>query len=143
MKFGRKISKDLYDEWRPYYIDYNHLKRELKKRTTKPGGWTETDEQEFTRLLELELDKVHDFQKDKVRSILPVYLISEYLRLWNLYFLFLCHFLRCPVRPRSSRSASVTRRRRFGSSLQRSRSSLIALRHHLIRTMIRRRWSLR
>ena len=48
MKFGTKISvcrifisvfpfltnkpsqTDLYDEWRPFYLDYNYLKRELK-----------------------------------------------------------------------------------------------------------------
>ncbi|KAF9818582.1 hypothetical protein IEO21_02687 [Rhodonia placenta] len=30
MKFGRKISHDLYNEWRPFYINYNQLKRELK-----------------------------------------------------------------------------------------------------------------
>ncbi|EED84275.1 predicted protein [Postia placenta Mad-698-R] len=30
MKFGRKISHDLYNEWRPFYINYNQLKHELK-----------------------------------------------------------------------------------------------------------------
>ncbi|EAU85368.2 vacuolar transporter chaperone 4 [Coprinopsis cinerea okayama7 len=30
MKFGTKISEDMYSEWRPYYLDYNHLKRVLK-----------------------------------------------------------------------------------------------------------------
>ncbi|KAF5359692.1 hypothetical protein D9756_003087 [Leucocoprinus leucothites] len=64
MKFGTKISTDLYSEWRPFYIDYNHLKRELKTRTTG-RTWTEKDETEFKNMLEAELDKVHDFQKDK------------------------------------------------------------------------------
>lgn len=53
MKFGRKISvrlsslpfprliliysqTDLYSEWRPFYIDYNLLKRELKVRLLFP-----------------------------------------------------------------------------------------------------------
>ncbi|KAF8969162.1 VTC domain-containing protein [Flammula alnicola] len=67
MKFGRKISTDLYNEWRPFYLDYNLLKRELKNRTTAPTGWTEKDEQEFTMMLTTELDKIHDFQKAKVR----------------------------------------------------------------------------
>ncbi|KAF5382026.1 hypothetical protein D9615_004430 [Tricholomella constricta] len=71
MKFGTKIRDLLYDEWRPYYLDYNKLKRILKARTTGEG-WTEKDEQEFMEMLEKELDKIHDFQKDKARS-LPIY----------------------------------------------------------------------
>ena len=99
MKFGRKISvsfpvhsgspfsfqsfqTDLYSEWRPFYIDYNLLKRELKvaisvsssssgshhplKARTTSHNWNDVDEQEFTTLLEGELDKIHDFQKAKV-----------------------------------------------------------------------------
>ncbi|KAJ7170911.1 VTC domain-containing protein [Mycena crocata] len=68
MKFGRKISTDLYNEWRPFYLDYNLLKRELKNRTTD-RGWSPTDEQEFTALLEKELDKIHDFQKSKTTEL--------------------------------------------------------------------------
>ncbi|CAL1716930.1 unnamed protein product [Somion occarium] len=68
MKFGQKITHDLYNEWRPYYIDYNLLKRELKDRTTS-RTWTDKDEQQFTALLERELDKVHDFQKAKTSEL--------------------------------------------------------------------------
>ncbi|KAJ7096530.1 VTC domain-containing protein [Mycena belliarum] len=68
MKFGRKISTDLYNEWRPFYLDYNLLKRELKDRTTG-RGWNANDEQEFTVLLEKELDKIHDFQKAKTTEL--------------------------------------------------------------------------
>ncbi|KAJ7650015.1 VTC domain-containing protein [Roridomyces roridus] len=68
MKFGRKISTDLYNEWRPFYLDYNQLKRELKARTTG-RGWGTTDEKEFTDLLERELDKIHDFQKAKTTEL--------------------------------------------------------------------------
>ncbi|KAJ6624040.1 VTC domain-containing protein [Mycena sp. CBHHK59/15] len=68
MKFGRKISTDLYNEWRPFYLDYNHLKRELKDRTTG-REWNTTDEKEFTVLLEKELDKIHDFQKAKTTEL--------------------------------------------------------------------------
>ncbi|RDX57094.1 SPX-domain-containing protein [Lentinus brumalis] len=64
MKFGRKISNDLYNEWRPFYLDYNLLKRELKARTVS-RNWTDEDEREFTRMLERELDKIHNFQKTK------------------------------------------------------------------------------
>lgn len=68
MKFGRKITADLYNEWRPYYIDYNLLKRELKKRTTA-HSWNDKDEREFIALLKKELDKVHDFQKRKTTEL--------------------------------------------------------------------------
>ncbi|KAJ6520921.1 VTC domain-containing protein [Mycena vulgaris] len=68
MKFGRKISTDLYNEWRPFYLDYNLLKRELKDRTSG-RGWNATDETEFTVLLEKELDKIHDFQKAKTTEL--------------------------------------------------------------------------
>ncbi|KAJ7158525.1 VTC domain-containing protein [Mycena filopes] len=68
MKFGRKISTDLYNEWRPFYLDYNLLKRELKARTTG-RGWGAHDEKEFTELLEKELDKIHDFQKAKTTEL--------------------------------------------------------------------------
>jgi SPX domain protein involved in polyphosphate accumulation len=68
MKFGTKINNDLYSEWRSFYIDYNLLKRELKARTTS-HGWTSKDEEEFTAMLEKELDKVHDFQKAKTAEL--------------------------------------------------------------------------
>ncbi|KAL5504153.1 VTC4 [Sanghuangporus vaninii] len=68
MKFGRKINADLYNEWREYYLDYNKLKRELKSRTTS-HVWNDEDESEFIRMLEVELDKIHDFQKHKTTEL--------------------------------------------------------------------------
>ncbi|CAK5268319.1 unnamed protein product [Mycena citricolor] len=68
MKFGRKISTDLYNEWRPFYLDYNHLKRQLKARTTG-RRWNANDEKVFTSQLEKELDKIHDFQKAKTSEL--------------------------------------------------------------------------
>ncbi|KAH9944864.1 SPX-domain-containing protein [Amylocystis lapponica] len=68
MKFGRKITNDLYNEWRPFYINYNLLKRELKTRTTA-HTWNDVDEREFTAMLEKELDKIHDFQRAKTSEL--------------------------------------------------------------------------
>lgn len=68
MKFGRKITTNLYDEWRPFYIDYNLLKRELKSRTAS-HNWDDKDERDFTAMLKKELDKVHDFQKQKTAEL--------------------------------------------------------------------------
>ncbi|TRM64292.1 VTC domain-containing protein [Schizophyllum amplum] len=68
MKFGRKISNDLYSEWRPFYIDYTLLKRRLKDGTTG-RDWTDEDEADFTRMLEKELDKIYEFQKNKTSEL--------------------------------------------------------------------------
>ncbi|KAF9467991.1 VTC domain-containing protein [Collybia nuda] len=68
MKFGTKIRDSLYTEWRPFYLDYNLLKRVLKARTTG-NGWTARDEEEFISMLEKELDKIHDFQKAKTSEL--------------------------------------------------------------------------
>ena len=43
----------------------------LKDRTTN-GGWDAADETEFTKMLEGELDKIHDFQKTKVYALLSL-----------------------------------------------------------------------
>ncbi|KAG8213257.1 putative vacuolar transporter chaperone 4 [Butyriboletus roseoflavus] len=68
MKFGRKITASLYEEWQPFYIDYNLLKRELKARITS-HSWDDKDEHEFTAMLKRELDKIHDFQKQKTSEL--------------------------------------------------------------------------
>ncbi|KAH7884395.1 SPX-domain-containing protein [Phlebopus sp. FC_14] len=68
MKFGRKITTSLYDEWRPFYIDYNLLKRELKSRTTS-HNWDDKDERDFTAMLKRELDKIYNFQVDKTSEL--------------------------------------------------------------------------
>ncbi|KAG5716904.1 Vacuolar transporter chaperone 4 [Termitomyces sp. T112] len=68
MKFGTKIKTSLYTEWRPYYLDYTGLKRMLKDRMFD-GGWSEKDEEQFTTFLESELDKIHDFQRDKTSEL--------------------------------------------------------------------------
>ncbi|KAG2351969.1 SPX-domain-containing protein [Suillus spraguei] len=62
MKFGRKITTNLYDEWRPFYIDYNLLKRELKSRTTS-HHWDDKDERDFTAMLKKELDKTAELSR--------------------------------------------------------------------------------
>ncbi|KAI0033526.1 SPX-domain-containing protein [Vararia minispora EC-137] len=68
MKFGRKITHDLYSAWRPYYIDYSQLKRDLKARTTS-HPWNDEDEAAFTHLLEEQLDKVYNFQREKTAEL--------------------------------------------------------------------------
>ena len=47
--------------------DYSSLKK-MVKRGTADGTWDEQDEARFKALLESELEKVYQFQKDKVRA---------------------------------------------------------------------------
>ncbi|KAF8519535.1 SPX-domain-containing protein [Gautieria morchelliformis] len=68
MKFGRKIKEDMYGAWRNEYLDYNGLKTELKRRTS-PGPWSNQDENEFTRILDAELQKIHKFQTAKIQEL--------------------------------------------------------------------------
>ncbi|KZT40026.1 SPX-domain-containing protein [Sistotremastrum suecicum HHB10207 ss-3] len=68
MKFGRKINTDLYPEWRYAYLDYNGLKKNIKKRTSK-ADWTAQDEEEFVASLEKELDKIYRFQLSKTEEL--------------------------------------------------------------------------
>lgn len=70
MKFGRTIKTSLYSEWSSKYLRYSELKKDIKKRIAKNGGliWTDKDEDEFVDELRKELDKIYDFQKQKVRA---------------------------------------------------------------------------
>ncbi|KAL1737621.1 SPX domain-containing protein, partial [Schizophyllum fasciatum] len=58
----------MYSEWRPFYLDYTLLKRRLKDGTTN-HSWSTEDEADFTHLLEKELDKIYEFQKDKTSEL--------------------------------------------------------------------------
>lgn len=70
MKFGRTIKTSLYSEWSSKYLRYSDLKKEIKKRIADNGGvWTDKDEDDFVELLRQELDKVYDFQKQKVSAL--------------------------------------------------------------------------
>lgn len=69
MKFGRTIKASLYSEWSSKYIRYSELKKEIKNRLAKNNGvWSDKDEDDFVEILRQELDKVYDFQKQKVRE---------------------------------------------------------------------------
>lgn len=56
---------------RPQYLDYKGLKKFLKKQTEDAQGnrreWDDTDEAQFVRELEMELEKIAGFQDRKVR----------------------------------------------------------------------------
>lgn len=61
-------QNDLYTAWQAYYIDYSGLKKELKRRTNG-RNWNEDDEKQFKQLLASELDKIYQFQEEKVSDI--------------------------------------------------------------------------
>jgi len=68
MKFGQTIKTSLYAEWSSKYLRYSDLKKDIKKRIADHGTWTDKDEDEFVEQLKGELEKVYDFQKNKVSN---------------------------------------------------------------------------
>ncbi|KAK4132323.1 SPX-domain-containing protein [Trichocladium antarcticum] len=96
MKFGEQLRSSLIREYQWYYIDYEGLKADLKKRAsgavatptagdsaarraskTSRREWTEDDESRFIHLLEAELDKVHTKQQVKAMEISRRITVSE------------------------------------------------------------------
>ncbi|CAG8503881.1 3868_t:CDS:2 [Racocetra fulgida] len=69
MKFGSQLRAALYDEWAEYYVDYDGLKKLLKRGINKEGGYTGKDETEFVEKLDKELEKVYSFQNSKYEDI--------------------------------------------------------------------------
>ena len=57
MKFGSQLNDAIYPEWTEYYIDYDGLKKRLRK-AEKDKPFTERDETEFVELLDSNLEKV-------------------------------------------------------------------------------------
>ncbi|CAG8502957.1 5740_t:CDS:2 [Dentiscutata erythropus] len=69
MKFGSQLRAALYDEWAENYVDYDGLKKLLKRGINKEGGYGGKDETEFTGKLDKELEKVYAFQNAKYEEI--------------------------------------------------------------------------
>ncbi|KAG0746891.1 hypothetical protein G6F57_006187 [Rhizopus arrhizus] len=68
MKFGSQLKEAIYPEWTPYYVDYDGLKKKLRK-AEKDRPFTEKDETEFVELLDSNLEKVYAFQQEKMEEI--------------------------------------------------------------------------
>ncbi|KAI7859295.1 VTC domain-containing protein [Circinella umbellata] len=69
MKFGDHLNERVFSPWRHYYVQYDYLKHELKRRQLSEFGWTGEDEEEFAHILETELDKVYDFVTAKLAEV--------------------------------------------------------------------------
>ncbi|CAA22867.1 vacuolar transporter chaperone (VTC) complex subunit Vtc4 [Schizosaccharomyces pombe] len=69
MKFGQLLKETLMYEYKYSYVNYDKLKKEIKRRNDQ-GGWSEEDESDFVELLEKELDKVYSFQKNKSAEVM-------------------------------------------------------------------------
>jgi len=69
MKFGSQLRAALYDDWAEYYIDYDGLKKLLKRGLKNVGGYSGKDETEFVEKLDKELEKVYAFQNAKYEEI--------------------------------------------------------------------------
>ncbi|KAI8376002.1 VTC domain-containing protein [Radiomyces spectabilis] len=68
MKFGAQLKDAIYPDWKPYYLDYDGLKRKLRK-AEKDRPFTEKDETEFVEMLDNNLEKVYAFQQEKMKEI--------------------------------------------------------------------------
>jgi SPX domain protein involved in polyphosphate accumulation len=101
MKFGEQLRSSIIREYEWYYIDYEGLKKDLKKASpgtpaseTRNGEadgkgkgkkgkkgfkpeWTEDDEARFVEKLEAELDKVHTKQQVKAVEVSRRIQVSE------------------------------------------------------------------
>jgi SPX domain protein involved in polyphosphate accumulation len=62
MKFGSQLKDAIYPEWTPFYIDYDGLKKRLRK-AEKDRPFTEKDETEFVEMLDNNLEKVNKKKK--------------------------------------------------------------------------------
>ena len=60
----------------PFLIHFSFLSHSPFKARTTSHNWDAADEQEFTNMLEGELDKIHDFQKAKVCVIAALWYLS-------------------------------------------------------------------
>jgi SPX domain protein involved in polyphosphate accumulation len=75
MRFGRTLRAQIYPPWKDKYIDYTKLKTLLREKETTPQGdegreWTEKDEEDFVQeLINVQLDKVNQFQVDTYKSL--------------------------------------------------------------------------
>ncbi|CAI2163857.1 10961_t:CDS:2 [Funneliformis geosporum] len=69
MKFGSQLREALYGEWNESYLDYDGLKKHLKRGEKKEGGYTEKDESDFVERLDKELEKIYAFQNSKYEEI--------------------------------------------------------------------------
>ncbi|KAB2579733.1 Vacuolar transporter chaperone 2 [Lasiodiplodia theobromae] len=77
MRFGRTLQRSVYQPWRDKYIDYDKLKQLLREGGSDQGSdedfddtWTEEDEGRFVEeLVNVQLEKVHDFQNQKYQDL--------------------------------------------------------------------------
>jgi SPX domain protein involved in polyphosphate accumulation len=75
MRFGKTLRTQIYPPWKGKYIDYGKLKTLLREDETTPEGedgreWTEQDEEDFVQeLINVQLDKVNQFQVDTYKSL--------------------------------------------------------------------------
>ncbi|KAF2238401.1 SPX-domain-containing protein [Viridothelium virens] len=78
MRFGAQLRKSIYSPWKDKYIDYDKLKHLLKEDKSdaespisrEDSDWTEEDEGAFVEeLVNVQLEKVHDFQAETVQKL--------------------------------------------------------------------------
>ncbi|KAF9919063.1 vacuolar transporter chaperone [Linnemannia zychae] len=68
MKFGSQLKASRAPHWKYYFVDYDGLKAHLKSRSLE-RNFTQQDESDFIKLLNIELEKVSSFQTMKLGEV--------------------------------------------------------------------------
>ncbi|ORZ13696.1 VTC domain-domain-containing protein [Absidia repens] len=68
MKFGSQLRDAIYPEWDAAYLDYDGLKKKLRK-AERDTPFSERDETEFVELLDSNLEMVYAFHREKMNDI--------------------------------------------------------------------------
>lgn len=73
MKFGSQLKANRAPHWKYHFVDYDGLKAHLKAKSHE-RDFTDQDEADFVKLLNVELEKVkkHKFKKGGF-SIMPTF----------------------------------------------------------------------
>ncbi|PVU96121.1 hypothetical protein BB561_001394 [Smittium simulii] len=64
MKFGQKLRENIFADWKFYYLDYDGFKSFIYEKSAI--GYTADDEAEFVTRLESEIEKMQEFQQNKI-----------------------------------------------------------------------------
>ncbi|CAO3627233.1 unnamed protein product [Cunninghamella echinulata] len=70
MTFEKELYSKVYEPWRYYYVQYEELMAEMKRKLASQNNqWNNSDEEEFMNLFQRELSKVYNFINDSMIEI--------------------------------------------------------------------------
>ncbi|KAI8069214.1 VTC domain-containing protein [Gongronella butleri] len=66
MKFGEELNSKVYEPWRHYYVQYDEVSSELKRKLKDHGRWRDRNERDFQDLFQREMAKVYNFVMERM-----------------------------------------------------------------------------